>query len=167
VQQRTKSPYLVLTTSIFTALQSLSVVGKDSAVMTETVKQIVARLEDDLQGMHERLFAVELTIERDHYNQKHRQRLSKGKLAKRWSVSTRTVDRGREEDTDFPPAEQDRPGGPVFFWLDDVMRYERQRAARVHQLIPPKRTMEVARTALREQREQTTTPAGTEEIATS
>jgi hypothetical protein len=76
-------------------------------------------------------------------------RLSKRQLAERWNVSTRKVDRGREEDPEFPPAERDREGGPVFFWMSDIVRYEKQRAARTQRLPhTERRTMRAARSAL-------------------
>jgi hypothetical protein len=40
----------------------------------------------------------------------------------------------------------------VYFWLRAIVRYERKRALRTEQLRIPKRTLEVARAALREQR---------------
>ena len=67
-------------------------------------------------------------------------------------MSTRSVDRAREKDPEFPPGEQDYASGPVYFWLRAIVRYERKRALRTEQLRIPKRTLEVARAALREQR---------------
>jgi len=79
-------------------------------------------------------------------------RMSKPELARRWDVSTRSVDRAREKDPEFPRGEQDYASGPVYFWLRAIVRYERKRALRTEQLRIPKRTLEVARAALREQR---------------
>ena len=54
--------------------------------------------------------------------------LSKRKLAKRWDTSTRTIDRRRATDPDFPPAIV--VNDHIFFWLSAIVRYERARAAR-------------------------------------
>ena len=53
-------------------------------------------------------------------------RLTKKKLAVRWGVSDRWIDRRREDDPDFPAP--DIQNHRVYFWLSHVIRYERLRA---------------------------------------
>jgi len=53
------------------------------------------------------------------------QRLTKKKLAARWGVSDRWVDRRREDDPDFPTP--DIQNHRIYFWLSHVLRYERRR----------------------------------------
>jgi hypothetical protein len=65
-------------------------------------------------------------------------------------VSTRTIDRAREQDAEFALGEQDRANGPVFFfWLQDIVPYERMRPLRTQRLAAPKRSTETARAGLK------------------
>ena len=117
----------------------------------ESLKQTVARLTDELTRVCARLDLVEVKIGHNggpplDDEPTDDRRLSKRKLAQRWGVSTRSVDRAREDD-DFPAPERDFAGGPLFWWLSEIVRYERKRAARVENPFP--RSTAAAREALK------------------
>jgi hypothetical protein len=123
--------------------------------MTSSAKQIVARLEDELNSVLARLDSIESRIAHNggpplDDEPTEDRRLSKRKLAERWAVSTRSIDRAREDDPDFPAPERDYPGGPTYFWLSAIKKYERQRAARIEQPFP--RSTAAARAKLKQMR---------------
>jgi hypothetical protein len=123
--------------------------------MTDSAKQIVARFEHELNSVIARLDSIESRISHNggpplNDEPTEDRRLSKRKLAERWAVSTRSIDRAREDDPDFPAAERDHASGPVFFWLSAIKKFEKRRAARAEQ--PSPRSTAAARAALKQMR---------------
>jgi hypothetical protein len=121
----------------------------------ESLKQTVARLTAELSRVSLRLDLVEVKIGHNggpplDDEPTEDRRLSKRRLAQRWGTSTRSVDRAREGDPDFPAPERDYAGGPTYWWLSAIQKYERRRAARIEQPFP--RSTEAARAALKRKR---------------
>jgi len=117
--------------------------------MSETIKATLARLEARLDNVESMIGHNNGGPTLDDAPVEDR-RLSKRKLAERWGTSTRSVDRARKEDREFPAPERDYPGGPTYWWLSKIVRYERKRAARVQQPYP--RSTEAARAELKKRR---------------
>src|SRR5262245_7915903 len=120
--------------------------------MPESFKTALTRVEDELSSVLARLATIESRIGGPPLDDEAAddRRLSKRQLALRWSISTRGVDRRRADNSKFPAAVRDYPGGPTYYWLSAIKEYEKQRAARVTH--PHPRSTAAAREALKQQR---------------
>jgi hypothetical protein len=101
--------------------------------MPENLRTTIAQLIQRVDAIESTIGVSTRSID---HGQGHDRRLSKSELARRWSVSTRSIDRAREADPNFPTGVRDYAGGPLFWWLSQITRYERERAVRVEQLPP-------------------------------